>query len=89
MQPTAALGPFLRDNQCRFDSLAKSDLVGEQDAFGQRRGKRKQCCVNLVGIHIDARCRKRLGERVLPNPFQGYLMGKKSALLGRVRVHEF
>ena len=36
-QPTFALSPELAENDARFDGLAESDFVGEDDALRKRR----------------------------------------------------
>jgi len=57
--PALALGPILTDDKSRFDSLAKSHLVGEDHALGEWRAQCKKRCLDLVRIEVDLCIEKR------------------------------
>jgi hypothetical protein len=82
-----AFGPSLRDYKARLDRFAEADFVGEDDTFRKRRRQGEEGGVDLMGVHIDARRRKGLRERVVAHTFEGDLMRKERTLVWRNSAH--
>ena len=75
-----SFGPALRDDEAGLDGLPEPHLVGENRSPRDRRLQCEQRCIDLMRVHLDARSRKRLGERVLAHTFERDPMGKKLTL---------